>query len=229
MKHLESLLVDMEKTAVFEDSTYYYIGNLPSEKTIFFSGSYRCSKELLRSIEKSIVEAIWNDYDIAYVPGSPMATIIEEVLRYVGMGKLFCFLPRGLHVVSRGLLSKVLLTNGGVLSPCVHDSLFSKDNLKKAKTMAAAMSIGTILAEENNWGIYTSAQNALDRGRSIAILRPCLKGKNAREIAKEGCPIIDVFSEFLANPRFISYGNEGGSYGILGERFDIMDLQYGKW
>ena len=200
--------------------TISYYGQLP-EKGIFVSFSSKSSSYGNRCLYSTALEIAFNGYDGVYIPGSSSASIFEKGILDAG-GKLFPVLPYSLESASRGILSKAMVSNGGVFSPFA-DS-FSIDKIDKAKTIASIISNVSIVAEENirYRKTFNYIDTALSYGKDVAILKSSLLSPFARTLAREGAPVIDSFSSFLQFPKYIVFYQEHGMYGIDDGSFDIM-------
>ena len=175
------------------------------------------------SFYRSALEASAEAMDVFYVPGIPSSEAVEKGTYEKYDGALFAFLPMGLKSVSSGLLSRCIITGGGVISPVSDDALFSLEALQAAMSVAAMMAQGTIVGREDMSFLPQFVHAALDSGRDVAVLESALGGRAARNLVREGAERIDTLSSFLASPSFISYPDKKGKYGIMGERFSLLD------
>ncbi|MGN1189511.1 MAG: hypothetical protein ACI4SL_03850, partial [Candidatus Ornithospirochaeta sp.] len=120
--------------------------------------------------------------------------------------------------------SRCLVTGGGVISTVEDDDLFSIEALSSSRSLAESLSRATIMGSENLGSVPISLSLSLNEGKEVAILESALNGKGMRNLAREGALIIRTFSDFLSSPRYITYPDKKGKYGIMGERFGILNL-----
>ncbi|MGN1164475.1 MAG: hypothetical protein ACI4S4_06715 [Candidatus Ornithospirochaeta sp.] len=199
------------------------IGNRPGRLSVFLAGGKDMGKKGIVSFYRSALEASAEAMDVFYVPGLPFAEAIEKGIYEKYEGSLFAFLPMGLESVSKALLSRCIITGGGVISPVEDRAFFSFEALRAAMSVAAMMAHGTIVGKEDMKGIPQFVYSALDNGRDVAVLETTLCGKGARNLVREGAECVDTLSSFLSSPSYICYPDIKGKYGIMGERFSLLD------
>lgn len=212
-----------------ESYTYYgveirYIGELPDDKTIFLSGGKTMGREGVISMYRSSLEAALEGWNVSYIPGLKYSEAVERGVYDTVKGALFAFIPMGIKCASHSLISRCLVTGGGVISTVEDDDLFSIEALSSSRSLAESLSRATIMGSENLGSVPISLSLSLNEGKEVAILESALNGKGMRNLAREGALIIRTFSDFLSSPRYITYPDKKGKYGIMGERFGILDL-----
>lgn len=202
-----------------------YIGALPGEKTVFLSGGKSMGRDGIVSMYRSSLEAAANEWSVSYIPGLKYSEAVERGLYERDKGSLFAFVPMGIKCASLSLISRCLVTGGGVISTVSDDSIFSLEALSSCRSLAHSLSRATIIGNENLSYIPYSILSALDEGRDVGVLESALNGRGIRNLVREGCPIVKSFSDFLRDPRYISFPSSKGKYGIMGEKFGIMDME----
>ena len=202
-----------------------YIGSLPEKDTVFLSGGKGMGKEGIVSMYRSSLEAAANNWNVSYLPGLEYSEAVEKGIFEKDRGALYAFIPMGLNCASLGLISRCLITGGGVISPVADDSLFSLSALSASRSLAQSLSRATILGGENLSYIPFSVVSALDEGREVAVLESALNGKGMRNLIRDGALIVQSFSGFLSDPRYISFPDKKGKYGILGENFGLLEME----
>lgn len=206
-----------------------YIGRLPEEKSVFFSFSRNGGKEDRIYSYASSFEAILNGYNCIYIPQTCASEGIEKAFSDSKKGSLFAFVPYGLKIVNKSIISNALITNGGVISIVEDNSLFSIEALNGTKYAASVLSSAIILAEKkcNYEPLFIS--DMLSIGKDVAIMKSSLSGKGMRKLIYSGLPLINSFSDFLLSPKYFLYLDKYGKYGIDGVHFSIIDVRNGKY
>lgn len=202
-----------------------YVGTFPIERTIFLSGGKNMSKDGIINIFRSSLEAAYNGWNVSYIPGLSYSEAVERGVYLCDKGSLSAYLPRGIKSASKALISRCLVTGGGVVSTVDDNESFSIEALSSARSLAQSMAEATLVAGEGLSMIPLSLTSALDDGRSVAVMESAMNGKGMRNLIRDGAPIIRTFSDFLSSPRYISYADKKGKYGIMGERFSLMDME----
>ena len=213
-----------------ESFSYYgaeirYIGALPDENTVFLSGGKSMGREGIVAMYRSSLEAAANEWSVSYITGLQYSEAVERGLYERDKGALFAFVPMGIKCASLSLISRCLVTGGGVISTVNDDSVFSLEALSSCRSLAHSLSRATIIGNENLSSIPYSIMSALDEGRDVGVLESALNGKGVRNLVREGAPIVRSFSDFLYTPRYISFPYSKGKYGIMGERFGLLDIE----
>lgn len=217
------------KEKIINNINIRYIGRLPDEKSIFFSFSKDGGKEDRIYSYASSFEAILNGYNCIYIPQTCASEGIEKAFSDSKKGSLFAFVPYGLNVVKRSIISNALITNGGVISISEDNSLFSIEALNRTKYVASLFSSAIVLAEKkcNYEPLFIS--DMLSIGKDVAIMKNSLSGKGMRKLIYSGLPLINSFSDFLLSPSYFLYLDKYGKYGIDGVHFSIIDVRNGKY
>ena len=200
-------------------------GAFPSSRTIFFSSGKKTGKKGILSLYRSALEAVANGWNVAYIPGFPSSAAIEMGVYEKEGGSLFAFIPMGMGSVSRSLLSRCLVTGGGVISVVEDEATFSMEALNGACSVAATVSDATLVATENLRITPNYLVSALDEGRCVGVLESALNGKSARNLVRDGALTVSTLSGLLLSPRYITYPDKNGKYAIMGERFTLMDVE----
>ena len=218
-----------QKNLKIESYSFYgveirHVGKLPTEDTIFLSGGKNMGKNGMVSMYRSSIEAAANGWNVAYIPGLSYSEAVERGVYEREKGALFAYIPMGLKCASKALISRCLVTGGGVISTVSDDSPFSLEALSSSRSLAQSLSRATIMGGENLSTIPVSLVTALSEGKEVAVLESAMNGKGMRNLIRDGAPIIRTFSDFLSFPRYISYPDKRGRYGIMGERFSLMDM-----
>ena len=212
-----------------ESFSYYgteirYIGGIPSPNTVFLSGGKNMDRKGIIAMYRSSLEAVSNGWNVSYIPGLLYSEAVERGVYARDKGELYAFIPMVIKCASLSLISRCLVTGGGVISTVKDDDLFSFEALTSSRSLAQSLSKATVIGNENLDSIPYSIISALDEGREVGVLENVLNGKGMRNLVREGAPIIRSFSDFLSSPRYISYPDKKGKYGIMGERFGLLDI-----
>lgn len=207
---------------IVEGVDIHYHGNIP-KKGIFVSFLSKIKSGNEKHLYSTALEIALNGYDGVYIPGSRSSSIFEKGIEDGG-GRLFQVLPFSFEKASRKSMSKALVSGGGVFT--IFQDSFSLDNLDKAKTIAALLSRAIIVAEDNERyrHPFNYIDAALSSGVELAVLKYALISPFARDLVIEGAPLIDSFSSFLSDPKYIAYERDVGFYGIEGVCFDIIKI-----
>ena len=208
---------------IIDNSIVSYYGELP-KKGVFVSFCTKPEKRTRVALYQMGLEIALNGYDAIYIPASLASYSFEKGVRD-GNGRLFQVLPYSLKNNKPSYSSKALLSGGGIIS-CFDNEGFSIENLNRAKEIAVMLAKAVIIAEDKKTyrRPFSYVNIALDSGKDIALLYDALPSPFARNLLKEGCPLVHSFSDFLLNPRFVSFSQNKGIYGIEGEFFDIIKI-----
>lgn len=210
------------KERVIDGISIRYIGKLPEKKSIFFSFSKNGGKVDRIYGYISALEAILNGYDCIYIPQSDAALGIEKAFFDSKKGSLFAFVPFGLKIVKKSIISNALITNGGVVSIVEDNALFSIEALNGIKYVASLLSSAIVLSEKRcNYEPFFIS-DMLSIGKDVAIMKNSLEGKGMRRLVYSGLPLINSFSDFLLSPSYFLYLDKCGKYGIDGVHFSII-------
>ena len=100
--------------------------------------------------------------------------------------------------------------------------------IKKVLFTTSLLGIATTLFAQQGDGpqlIIRADDMGAFHSTNMACMESALNGRGIRNLVREGCPIVKSFSDFLRDPRYISFPSSKGKYGIMGERFGIMDME----
>ncbi len=212
---------------VYRGITLHRIGEIPSEKCIFFYFGKGGSERSLASVYISALEALLSGYSICYIPQLYLSRAVEKAARDTLTGSVYAFFPKGLGNVSPSLLSLPLISGGGAVSIVENDAFFSYEALLGISYVASEMSDAVLLCSFNGKYFPHFIDTSLSSGKSLSVLRSALSSAVLRTLVREGCEAVDSFSSFLKNPSVIAYPEENGIYGIESLRFDIMRVHNG--